>query len=93
MNAIVLVKSNGFDETYINAIKAHAFDRNERLKIDKASEDMRAVFNCPILPKPSQRPKSVHSLTPSDIEVVGAIGDSITVGITFSSITIPKFEK
>ena len=76
---LVLVKSNGFDENYINAIKAHAFDRNEQLKIDKVVEESRAVFSCPILPKPSQRPTSVHLLTPSDIEVVGAIGDSITV--------------
>jgi len=73
------VKSNGFDENYINAIKAHAFDRNELLKIDSLDQEPRAVFNCPILPKPSQRPTSVHSLTPGDIEVVGAIGDSSTV--------------
>lgn len=39
------------------------------------------MFPCKYLDKSKKKPKSVHKLRPGDIDVVGALGDSITSGI------------
>lgn len=55
------------------------FQRNRRqCLIFDGREDM---FPCKYLDKSKKRPKSVHKLRPGDIDVVGALGDSITSGI------------
>ncbi len=46
------------------------------------------TFNCQIGPLTNPRPTSVHALRPSDIEVIGAIGDSLTVYKKFLFIFI-----
>ncbi|KAI0237111.1 Phospholipase B1, membrane-associated [Lamellibrachia satsuma] len=38
------------------------------------------TFNCPIEKSPNGPPKTVHELRPSDINVIAAMGDSITAG-------------
>nr|XP_006820485.1 PREDICTED: phospholipase B1, membrane-associated-like [Saccoglossus kowalevskii] len=37
-------------------------------------------FDCEIIPRSTTRPTSVHELTPGDIDIVAALGDSITAG-------------
>jgi hypothetical protein len=39
-------------------------------------------FDCPVIPSSPSEVLSVHKLRPSDIKVVGAMGDSITAGIS-----------
>ena len=39
-----------------------------------------SAFNCPTLERSDGVPTSVHRLRPSDIAVIGAMGDSITAG-------------
>jgi hypothetical protein len=46
------------------------------------------TFNCQIGPLTNPRPTSVHALRPSDINVIGAIGDSLTVNSLFLIIII-----
>lgn len=36
-------------------------------------------------------PTSVHQLRPGDIDVVGAIGDSLSAGYGLTATTIPQF--
>jgi hypothetical protein len=38
------------------------------------------AFDCPVIPPSPSEVLSVHKLRPSDIKVVGALGDSITAG-------------
>ena len=44
-------------------------------------EGQRGIFPCQHLKKSETKPKSVHKLKPGDIDVVAAIGDSITSGM------------
>lgn len=44
----------------------------------EASKRTTTKFQCPALPSIYEKPTSVHQLRPSDIQVVGAIGDSLT---------------
>ena len=37
-------------------------------------------FNCPPLERSASTPTSVHRLRPSDIDLVGGMGDSLTAG-------------
>ncbi len=39
-----------------------------------------SYFNCPTLSTSGNTPTSVHELTPNDIKVVGAMGDSFAAG-------------
>ena len=39
-----------------------------------------SAFNCPPLERSASTPTSVHMLRPSDIAVVGAMGNSLTAG-------------
>jgi phospholipase B1 len=45
-------------------------------------------FKCTIIPPSPQVPTSVHKLTPGDIKVVGALGDSLTAGFGAKSKSI-----
>lgn len=58
----------------MDSIKSEAFARN-------------AAFSCPTNLKSESRPTSVHQLRPGDIEVVGAIGDSLTAANAARSVT------
>lgn len=44
-------------------------------------------FNCKVKPTESFEATNVHELTPSDIKVVAALGDSITAGVGAEAIT------
>jgi hypothetical protein len=54
--------------------------QNDPLYMSSRSNDSARVHNFPCQPIPpsSPAPTSVHSLRPSDIKVIGAIGDSLT---------------
>ena len=39
-----------------------------------------SYFNCPTLSKSGRYPTSVHKIRPSDIRVIGAMGDAVTTG-------------
>ncbi|XP_050407232.1 phospholipase B1, membrane-associated [Patella vulgata] len=47
-----------------------------------------ARFPCPFLPPSNQIPTSVHKLRPGDIQVVSALGDSITAGNGIDADTV-----
>jgi hypothetical protein len=58
--------------------------QNEKLDQNESRDltmQARGPFNCQIIPSTNPRPTSVHQLRPSDIEVIAAIGDSLTVRI------------
>lgn len=40
---------------------------------------LKNLFSCNVSPVSGQRPTSVHALRPQDIEVIAALGDSLTV--------------
>ncbi len=46
-------------------------------------------FNCPPLSSGNGTPNSVHRLRPSDIQVIGGMGSTLTAGI---DILFPDFE-
>jgi hypothetical protein len=48
---------------------------------------LKAPFSCQAQPSPSV-PTSVHKLRPSDIKVVGALGDSLTAALGANAKTI-----
>jgi phospholipase B1 len=63
--------------------KVHDIRRSDTKLIDFSylyNVDFLATFNCVPQPPSSPVPTSVHALRPSDIRVVGALGDSITAG-------------
>jgi hypothetical protein len=62
------------------SLQNEKLDQNESRKMKQfESIEARGPFNCQIMPSTNPRPTSVHQLRPSDIEVVAAIGDSLTV--------------
>ncbi|KAK3597883.1 hypothetical protein CHS0354_029465 [Potamilus streckersoni] len=46
------------------------------------------TFDCKQFPHPARSATSVHSLTPYDVKVVGAMGDSITAGTGITAVTV-----
>ncbi|XP_066282973.1 phospholipase B1, membrane-associated-like [Branchiostoma lanceolatum] len=50
------------------------------LTVVALSDSARAGFNCQVPERSPTRPTSVHQLRPEDVDVVGAIGDSLTAG-------------
>ncbi len=61
-------------------------NENERLLNTKLNQ---FTFDCQIEPlTTNKRPTSVHALRPSDIEVIGAIGDSLTVKMSIFFVLI-----
>lgn len=69
-----------FDPKYVEKIIEMS---NLELKTDLGTRQSKAVatFNCPPLNPSNPKPTNVHQLRPSDVEVVAAIGDSLTVWI------------
>jgi phospholipase B1 len=45
-------------------------------------------FDCKLFPPTVTKPSTVHELTPYDIDVVGALGDSITAGFGAKACTL-----
>lgn len=54
--------------------------QNDPVYLSSRSNETARVLNfpCPAIPPSSSVPTSVHRLRPSDIKVIGAIGDSLT---------------
>jgi len=48
--------------------------------------DLNKTFPCPIV-KDSNVPTSVHTLRPTDVKCIGAMGDSLTAGLGAHAIT------
>jgi hypothetical protein len=48
-------------------------------------------FDCKLFPPTVTKPSTVHELTPYDIDVVGALGDSITAGYGAAAECFPDF--
>jgi len=73
------INSSGFDDDYINLIMENAWKTNENMEnITSERMDLKNVFSCNTFVSTSPRPTSVHALRPNDIEIIGAIGDSLT---------------
>ncbi len=72
---------SGFSDQFINLIHnqgqstSSTFDPRNSNPVLSAREHK---FTCPKNMKSSQRPTSVHKLMPGDIEVIAAMGDSLT---------------
>lgn len=47
--------------------------------------NLKDVFSCKTFFSTNPRPTSVNALRPNDIEVVGAIGDSLTVNLLINN--------
>ena len=87
-NYLNIATNADFDDDYLNMIMKYSNRTNEKLNEIGSSRLVTTKinpfpFNCQIdlssLLTNNNRPTSVHSLRPSDIEVIGAIGDSLTV--------------
>lgn len=46
------------------------------------------TFDCKQFPHPTRSATTVHNLTPYDVKVVGAMGDSITAGTGIKAVTV-----
>ncbi|CAF1084675.1 unnamed protein product [Brachionus calyciflorus] len=61
-----------FNDEYYKLIEEHALETNELMaNITSHRIALKNEFKCP-------RPTSVHTLRPNDIEIIGALGDSLT---------------
>lgn len=58
----------------------NAWKTNEKMvNLTSEQRSLRNAFSCNTFVSTGPRPTSVHALRPNDIEIVGAIGDSLTV--------------
>lgn len=78
----------GFDNDYVSLILRQASKVNEKNVGRLGEESPRALFTCNVGTSSSPKPTSVHKLKPNDIDVVGAIGDSLTAANGAKATTI-----
>ncbi|RNA03249.1 phospholipase membrane-associated-like, partial [Brachionus plicatilis] len=83
----VCIFGSGFDKEYIDYIFKNPWKVNEKMT-SQSSFRPKNIFNCNVLPKSKQRPTSVHALRPQDIEIISAIGDSLTAANGAKATTI-----
>ncbi|KAL4237742.1 hypothetical protein ACF0H5_002454 [Mactra antiquata] len=78
------IRQQAKNETFVRLFQEHLknFKSNDHLL--KASER----FSCKTFTPPSPRSSSVHQLSPMDIKVVAALGDSITAGTGITASTV-----
>ena len=74
---------DGFNKEYIDYILRNPLQVNEKM-INQSAKSLRNRFKCNVPNVSGTRPTSVHALRPEDIEIVAALGDSLTV---FSKIS------
>ena len=81
---MISAESSDWDD-YVKAVQNEAKERGEL-------ESKAATFTCSIPPKSNPKPTSVHKLQPGDIDIIAAIGDSLTVNknILIQQIIIKK---
>ena len=87
-NLKVFVHGNGWDNEYVSLILRQASKVNEKNVGRLGEESSRAAFKCNVGTSSTTRPTSVHQLRPNDIEVIGAIGDSLTAANGAKASTI-----
>ena len=86
---VVSVRGNEFDKEYIDLILKDAYNVNEKNLPSQTEESSRAsAFKCVVTANTNGRPTSVHKVRPADIEVIGAIGDSLTAANGAKASTI-----
>lgn len=78
------IKQQAKNETFVRLFEQHL----QRFK--DTSENLKAstTFSCQPLPQPKTKSTSVHRLTPMDIKVIAAMGDSITAGTGIEADTV-----
>lgn len=58
----------------------NAWKTNEKMdNYSSEPRNLKNLFSCNTFVSTNPRPTSVHALRPNDIEIIGAIGDSLTV--------------
>lgn len=74
------IASADFSSDYVGLILSNGAMTNEKTQesIRLATSSPLPPFNCKVGPLTTARPTSVHALRPSDIDAIGAIGDSLT---------------
>jgi len=86
------VFGNGWDNDYVNLIKQQASRINEKTLVSQLEEGLpssrASAFNCNVGTRSNPTPTSVHKLKPNDIDVIGAIGDSLTAANGAKASTI-----
>lgn len=83
-----VVNGKEFDSKYVEKILDEV-SKKDKTEISNEHLQQRrieigAYFNCEIKDASNSTPISVNALRPADIGVVAAIGDSLTVRISFS---------
>ncbi|XP_078734934.1 phospholipase B1, membrane-associated-like [Lampetra fluviatilis] len=73
-------ESRSYQEAFNEILRLSQLGLEEDLVPDPRAESPKNVFPCRALAPSASRPTSVHSLRPSDINVVAALGDSLTAG-------------
>lgn len=70
---------SGFSQEFLDLVQQNAYKKNEKMLplFSKNDENMRR-FDCPGFASTNPKPTSVHRIRPNDIDVIGAIGDSLT---------------
>lgn len=67
----------------------NAWKTNEKMdNLTSEQRSLRNVFGCSTFVSTGPRPTSVHALRPNDIEIIGAIGDSLTAANGAKASTI-----
>ena len=84
----VSVHGNGFDNEYVSLILREASKVNEQNFARLGEESSRATFKCSTGSSSNPKPTSVHKLKPNDIDVIGAIGDSLTAANGAKATTV-----
>lgn len=67
-------EDNSWSE-YVKAVEHYAAEQRSE---SEQSIGAKAAFSCSIPPRSNPKPNSVHKLQPGDIDVIAAIGDSLT---------------
>lgn len=89
--SVAFGSGEGFSRNYLDQIIMEAAREQEALQ---RAEDIPKLdylpknLNCPALP--GSYPTSVHRLRPQDVEIIGAIGDSLTVGLSILTLMARK---
>ncbi|XP_032830012.2 phospholipase B1, membrane-associated-like isoform X2 [Petromyzon marinus] len=83
-------ESRSYQEAFSEILRLSqlGLTQEEALVPDPRAESPKNVFPCQALAPSASPPTSVHSLRPSDIKVVAALGDSITAGFGMQSTGI-----
>lgn len=85
--AVILADGDDNWSHFEEAVKAESAKLDENKDNELAT---RATFPCTPFPRSNPKPTSVHKLQPADIDVIAAIGDSLTVNHFFIQFKIEE---